>query len=350
MPQFPLDNAEDYNGWITFRFIEIRNNVGITGADGAPVNVANLISNVNSLLTGDAGVTEEQVNQQSDAVSLGLSRSGFGLDITRTETPRGSIRLYLPPALTFADNIEYDNNAELGVIGGSVTAGLSGRSGSASIRAADVKAVALSGLNSIKDLVVGAATQDAARLAALRASSTTTVAKVLGRRTPDIVSSVTRTAVNPNRRTLFRSVRPREFTFSFTMIANSAREAKEIDAIIQKFRFHMYPEPLNPSTGSNLDDFFAYNYPDAIETSMTYNGRSVAQPIQRGVVSALQTSYNPSSMGWHIDGYPSEVQMSVTILEERPLDRTDISGVRSIVDRGGSQLPPPPPTSDNKPG
>lgn len=41
-------------------------------------------------------------------------------------------------------------------------------------------------------------------------------------------------------------------------------------------------------------------------------------------LKAISTSYNSSSMVYHADGYPVEIDLSLNFVEERTLNREDI--------------------------
>lgn len=303
--QFPIDNAQDYNGWITFRFVEIN----------VKANVGSLIEGLGTALSR----LDDPTNVFSNEDVQNLTAAAGTITVSREEIRQlNVIRLYLPPSLNFTDGITYDNAVDLGAIGG---AALSALNTTGTLSAAQVQDAVLSSFRSVGDLLQRGATGDTARIAALRAS------RLGGETVQNVVQAGLRIAPNPNRRTLFRSVRPREFTFQFKMIANSPEEANSIEQIIQTFREQMYPDvprPIEGQEGILGVDFVAYNYPNMIETELTYNGRQVGNKIQRGYITNLQTLYNPSSMGYHVDGKPSEVDITLTIFEERTLDRRDI--------------------------
>lgn len=312
--QFPIDNAEDYNGWITFRFFEIRLDTNIGAAIG-------------DIFSGGLGggseeptsVAEATVGPDDGSRSGGLVDTARGLQVSREViVQRNSVRMYLPPSLNFTDGIIYDNAVDLGAIGGAAASALTN---GGSVTGQQVADAVMSSFRSVGDLLQRGATGDTARIAAMRAS------RVGGETTRNVVSTALRIAPNPNRRTLFRSVRPREFQFNFKLIANSPEEARSIESIIKEFRIQMYPDvprPIEGQDGILGADFVAYNYPNMVEVNLSYNGRRVGNKIQRGYVTNLVTAYNPSSMGYHVDGMPSEVDVSITIFEERTLDRRDI--------------------------
>jgi hypothetical protein len=134
----------------------------------------------------------------------------------------------------------------------------------------------------------------------------------------DVTGSVLRTTINPNRRTLFRAVAPREFSFQFKLVANSPTEAQEIDNIVNFFRTEMYPEGI----GEDLS--VGYTYPNMFDIRMKYADKKVGYSFLPCYLSSMQTTINPTAMSFHKDGKPSEVDITLTFLEERSLVKKDI--------------------------
>jgi hypothetical protein len=271
--RFPRENTTDYKGTVEFRLVTI-----------LPPNIDTF--------------------QASRVINTLVDLPG------RREIPSSfpNVILYLPQAITFNDGMEYDNNVQLGILGAVGEAALN--SGQGVYEA--VTSMVNSGLSSFTDLFKQLPTQDLARLAITRAANNI---PVVG----DVVSSATRVAINPNRRTLFRGVRPREFTFQFKMIASSPREALEIEKIIDFFRREMYPTSIDVGNISA-----GYKYPNPFRISMKYNGKQVGPEILNSYLTNFTTTYNPSSMGYHVDGYPSEVDIQMNFFEERAIDRADV--------------------------
>jgi len=257
MPIFPLDRADYYPGLARFRAVSI-------GGPGDP----------------DGGVT--------------------------TDVGDGAVSLFLPPNLSFKDGIEYDNNVQLGIIGGALRDGVT--------QSNDIGEAISNAVEAGKSLWTNfnLTNPEFARAALAR----WTPSNLLGVPVGAAVQAGLRTTINPNRRTLFREVRPRDFNFTFKMIANSADEASQIQDIIAYFRTNMYPEPIAGGT--------AYNYPNMFNIELTYDGQQVGSLIQPCYLVSLDTTYNQSSMGYHADGMPSEVDIALSFYEERPLDRDDI--------------------------
>ena len=300
--RFPRENINDYKGTVEFRLVQII---------PPSVNTFEAFRIVNTL--GDDATGPNNPPSGVDpglwAGAVNASRNAPVLP-GRREIPSKfpNVILYLPQAVQFNDGMEYDNNVQLGVLGAAGEAALNTGQGVYEAVAEMVNV----GLSSFTDLFKQMPTQDLARLAITRATSKI---PVVG----DVVSSATRVAVNPNRRTLFRGVRPREFTFNFKMIASSPQEAMEIENIIDFFRREMHPSSIALGTVSA-----GYKYPNPFIIDMKYNGKRVGPKMLNSYLVNMQTTYNPGSMGYHVDGMPSEVDIQMMFFEERAIDRSDV--------------------------
>ena len=109
---------------------------------------------------------------------------------------------------------------------------------------ADVIASVIGGTGQTLASLIGSQTGDLATLAALQVN---VVAKALGEGAVSAVRQAGGVRLNPNTRSLFKSVALREFAFQFKFIAKSFAEAEEVKEIIQFFREEIYPEDINIS-------------------------------------------------------------------------------------------------------
>ena len=305
--KFPYDNQEDYPGKIIFRAFAPP--VPEVSVPAISTVLSHAIDEFRPTNRSDAGPGQgpRGVIEPGDRHQYGTRASAN----RRIET-RNKVTLYLPQAISFADQADYESNVQLGAIGGSAESVIN-RGGSAG---AAIAGAAREGVSVLSDLVTGnsGASGAAARLAATRISNT-----IPGETAGNVASSVLRVAVNPNKRTLFRSVNIREFSFQFKMIANSAREATEIDNIIKYFRTELYPSVVPGA------EIVGYNFPNLFDIQMKYNNQPVATKIQPSYLRNVTTTYNPSSMGWHANGKPSEVDITLAFVEERTLNKSDVS-------------------------
>ena len=330
--RFPLERQEDYKGTITFRPIKY-----------TPPEIAGSAFSALRRRAGE-GLINQFLNTEEGTITgnfLSGFQTGFGsresvaasfeeegsvtLDPVPNDTEtivdpaqstvlrdRGVI-LYLPTNIIINDVVSYDE-FDLGAIGGIGLAGAQAGQGAPNALARGVGQAT----GSLAALLSGnVADQRGARLAASR------LAEQGNAVTAGVVRAGTATTVNPNTINLFKSVRLREFTFTFRLIANSAREAQEIEDIVKFFRTTMYPDTINfDPDGLNVP--IGYEFPDKFEITMRYNNEPVAVKILPSILRGVQTSLNNTAGIWYRDGKPAEVEIQLNFGEERTLNRNDI--------------------------
>ena len=131
--------------------------------------------------------------------------------------------------------------------------------------------------------------------------------------------------MNPNVRSAFRGVGLREFSFAFKFIARSQSEAIMVEKIIEQFRIYSYPESIEVGGISG-----GYNYPSMFEISVNHEnanggrGKRIGSKLKECFLKSVSTNYNASSMAFHNDGRPVEIDMSLNFVEETTLTRKDI--------------------------
>lgn len=260
-------------------------------------------------VTRDLAIQNEAIRNKLQA------ESGFKYN-DRKEEPTGEvIKLYLPVGFQQNDTFNIAT-PELGQIGAAAAAGVSGGKG---ILASAGGALA-KGASTLIDFVSGGLAGDAALLAAAQmAAKTPVVGTELGQ-AAQISAAVT---VNPNVRSAFRGVAIREFTFSFKLISRSAAEAKMIEDIITTFRETAYPESIE---GGGIS--VGYKYPNIYDISIMFEKGDVKKRIgskmRKCYLKSIAVNYNASSMSFHPDGNPVEVDLSLNFIEDQTLSRKDI--------------------------
>ena len=230
-----------------------------------------------------------------------------------------SCRLYLPQAVQIADGVQV-GPIDLGVVGAGAEAAIAG--GMTDAKALAVNALKNSDIASIIDVFKNNSLQKTAgAFAAQRA------AQFLG--SPGVAGAIargTQVQVNPNTRSLFRSVNIREFAFTFKMIATSSTEAEEINAIIQFFRKELYPEEIKLGTDDGLNASFAYRMPNMFGIKMLYRDKhTIATRIKPCYLRNFTAVYNPGGMGIHNDGNFIETDITMSFVEHTTLSRADIN-------------------------
>lgn len=227
-----------------------------------------------------------------------------------------NIKLYLPVAFQQNDSFNIAT-PELGQVGAAAAAAASSGKGMLS---AGVDAIS-AGANSIMDLVSGRLVGDAARLGAAKLAAKVPIFGTELGQAAEIAGAVT---VNPNIRSAFRGVALREFSFTFKFIARSQTEANMVESIINTFRERAYPESIELGGISG-----GYRYPNMFEIVVRHEtpngaGRRVGNKMKHCFLRSIATSYNSSSMAFHADGQPVEIDLSLNFVEEVTLTRADI--------------------------
>jgi hypothetical protein len=313
---FPYDNRDDYKGRIVFRVFEPE----VPTISGGILSVARAADDVARQLRITEGIAAAQETREvtQDAGLRDIDLGGaeiFGVNsrddraIINSNNPK--VTLYLPQAIQINESVEYDN-VSLGALGG-VAEGLVNRGANA---LGAIRGAANESFSAFTDLITGrtGAGDAVARLGAVRVAQ-----NIPGQTAGNVAASTLRVAVNPNRRNLFRAVTLREFGFTFKMIANSSREAQEIENIVRFFRSEMYPGLI---AGAEI---VGYQFPKLFDIRLSYNNNAIPNAkINPCYLRNISTTYNPGSMGWHLDGKPSEVELTLTFAEERALSKQDI--------------------------
>lgn len=308
--QYPLseDQQKRYSSSITFRPLKITG-AGTKSGKGDGEILENLwkkATQVRKAKENEDGTVTVEENPDLDAF-----------------TPRevnyqgGNIKLYLPVAFQQNDTFNIANT-ELGPAVGAAASALSAGS---SIMSAAGKAVER-GLSGISDAISGNFASQTAKLGASRLAKRIPLVGSEASQGTEIAFAVT---VNPNLRSAFRGVNLREFSFSFKFIARSAAEADQIEQIIKTLRTRAYPDIVN-LIDKNNNVSMGYSYPDLFEIVVRHEptGKRVGQRIKFCFLRSVATSYNSSSMAFHKDGQPVEIDLSLNFVEEHTLVRRDI--------------------------
>ena len=231
------------------------------------------------------------------------------------------ITLYMPMALNFRDNVGYEN-VDLGFSGGLIEGGLAGNKNRGKL-GETINSV-LSGTGQTLGSLFGKQSGELATLAALQVN---VVAKALGEGAVSAVRQAGGVRLNPNTRSLFKSVALREFAFQFKFIAKSFREAEEVKEIIQFFREELYPEDIEIPIGDEGNMVsVGYRFPKKFQIDVLYDGKPVAGKIKPCFLRDVSVVYNPTNQTMHGGDNPhfTEIDMSLAFTESRTLSRKDV--------------------------
>lgn len=269
--------------------------------------------------------TQEQLDEARIAMEnkyssvANVSKSSL-LQKTKTDSNK-RVKLYLPVGLSTTDGLSY-TNVDLGMTGAAGLAALESGSGLSGMVGSALK----NGFQSVTDLFAGnIGGNDLGKLAAVRGAQS-----LLGKAMPEeLRNAVTLAAgvtINPNTRAMFKGVALREFQFQFKFIPRSADEAREVEAIIYRFREYAYPESLELTSGVSA----GYKYPNMFSINLDYyNGENpegipIGTKIKDCYLKSITTNYNSSSQAYHKDGKPVEYDLTLNFTEDVALNKKDI--------------------------
>ena len=308
---YPLHNEDEYKARIKFSLVK----------EGDTISARNLFDSINKATATavnsatqnqSRGTAEEEAKQRQQ---LNGERNQSTAKETKPVVEK-VVSLYLPVALQFRDNVQYEN-FDLGTAGALAATGLG---------------VVASGKESTKSFInalVSSFGGDNSKVASLAASEAVGKAAstfgfegaAAGRK---IAAGVT---INPNTRALFKGVNIRDFAFTFKMIARSQEEARVIKRIVHFFRTEVYPENIPVTLGENSSATqvsVGYVFPKKFNIDIEYDGNQAAPEIKECYLRDVNTTYNSSGMGMHSDGEFLEVDMTLNFQETRALTKEDI--------------------------
>ena len=132
-------------------------------------------------------------------------------------------------------------------------------------------------------------------------------------------------AENPFVEVFFNTMNIRTFTYNFNFAPRNEDETKEIQQIIQLFRFHMAPEMQASNNRyltlpSEFDIHYMYKAEDGNGYENDYYGR-----IGTCVLENVSTNYTPNGVKSFADGAPTQITMSLTFRETELLTKEKIN-------------------------
>ena len=234
------------------------------------------------------------------------------------------MKIYLPTAFTTTDTLTYDSPS-IGVTGASIEGGLNNVDGS-------VAEIFGKGITNFMKTFKTGGDPVLGKLGLARLSNKLGTANM-----GNGVASALRVTVDPNIRTLFRGVGIRNFQFQFKFLAKSEEESKEVEQIIQRFRYYAYPESIG--LGDDLNISVGFKFPHTFHISVRYRSKPVEKDnevifedrhqigpkLKTCYLTNVTTNYNPTTMAFHTDGKPVEIDLSLSFTEQTTLNRKDIA-------------------------
>ena len=290
--KYPLEKSDQYKSRITFQAIKV-----------IPPEVTIRVKTANTVAEGGS----EQTNKSFG----GISASPASLKVNEIAGEKAD--LYLPLSFQVNDGFDYAS-ASLGLGGGAAAAAMNAGGSIAGQVIDSLK----SGAQSVFDLFK---TGSISRVAAVRGSQAMPLI-------PDAIKSAiaitARVTMNPNIRTQFNGVSVREFNFTFKFLPKSPQESREVSRIVKFFRFHAYPVEMPYGQPYSI----AFDYPNMFKVRLLSEVegmfRNIGTPIKLCYLKTVSTTYNPTSAVLHPDGSPTEVDLTLTFTEYKPLSRYDV--------------------------
>ena len=248
--------------------------------------------------------------------------------IRRPDVP--SIQLYLPVAFQQNDSFSIPGT-ELGLLGAGALAGMNSGSGLLKSTMDQFS----QGLGSVFDMAKGNLNASQAAVVTARLASKFTPSEVAA--AFSLAAGVT---VNPNVRSIFKGVNLREYSFQFKFLPKSRKEAESVEKIIKTFRTYSYPEVIDMGPVAA-----GYKYPDLFGISVYVEQKEIVEEvdaegnktevektkqvrvgnqIKNCYLRSVSTNYNASSMAFHPDGRPVEIDLSLNFVEEETISRRDV--------------------------
>lgn len=249
---------------------------------------------------------------------------------TGSTIPVPGIQLYLPVGFQQTDGFQI-SGTELGMLGGGALAGMS--SGSSLLKSTLDQFS--QGLGSIFDMASGSLNGGQAAVVGARLAN-----KLAPKEVADAFSIAAGVTVNPNLRSIFKGVNLREYSFQFKFLPKSLKEAREVEKIIKHFRVHSYPDIIEVGAFAagykypNLfriavyveqqDEVIGFDYEGNEYTETVTRRKRVGNRMKDCYLRSVSTNYNPSSMAFHPDGRPVEIDLSLSFVEEVTINRQDV--------------------------
>ena len=130
--------------------------------------------------------------------------------------------------------------------------------------------------------------------------------------------------VNPFIEVAFDGMGVRTFNYSFDFRPKSSRETKEVQAIIQLFRFHMVPEQKGSNhrymtLPSTFDIHYMYQTNEASKENEFYS------KIATCVLTGCDVNYTPDGVKSFESGAPTHITMSLNFMETEMLTKEKIN-------------------------
>ena len=156
-----------------------------------------------------------------------------------------------------------------------------------------------------------------------------------------VFAGFTGTTVNPMMEVIYSAPEFRSFRFDFMFYPRSSIEAKEVQNIIQRIRFHQAPEVLGNNSAGGLGGYFLVP-PSEFDIKFYYNGTENENipSISTCVLQTVDVDYAPNGFAayevledknvpkWGSTGMPVGIRMGLVFKETQIITKYDLQSRR----------------------
>jgi len=221
----------------------------------------------------------------------------------------GGVSLYMPPGIKASYNAStgHSDLGKAGLAAGAISRAMASKDTTTAIEEA-LKGLGGFALTAARDMAIGAA--EAIGLGDIDGA----------------ISKVTATAQNNFSEAIFEKINPRQFSYTFNLIARNKGEAEDINKIIKFFKFHMHPE-LDMANGGRY-----FRSPSEFEIHYAYNDQknNYLHELSRCVCESVEVDYGGGDFQSfrQFDGEgaaPVNVSLTLTFTETTVLTKQQIA-------------------------
>jgi hypothetical protein len=167
------------------------------------------------------------------------------------------------------------------------------------------------------------------------------LANLTGQAGRAVFAGFTGTTVNPMMEVVYSAPEFRNFRFDFMFYPRSSIEAKEVQNIIQRIRFHQAPEILGNNSAGGLGGYFLVP-PSEFDIKFYYNGTENPNipSISTCVLQTVDVDYAPNGFAayevledrnipkWGSTGMPVGIRLGLVFRETQIITKFDLQARR----------------------